>query len=229
MRRSHSKGLIVLAACLPLLGGCSEWFFSGEPYPDRSRPVVLVETTGGVELGATTEYGILTLGRTATEGACRVHYFLGPTPMQDAGELASTGSVFTRADIDLKTSAVRVFDRTPNATDELLVMWTADGTTVQAVDVELVRSEKIAGSVLHHPGEELPPGAAVLRRDLEGLSFVGLIAGKATIDSGPARGNYFVFAGVDRIREMLAVPVKHPVDYEPKYRPDGVVVMKPIK
>ncbi|MCA8974551.1 MAG: hypothetical protein KDC98_07500 [Planctomycetes bacterium] len=222
---------LLAIAVLPLFTGCSEWFFSGVASPDRSRPVVLVETTGGIELGAATEYGILTLGRTATEGPCRVHYFLGPTPMVDDGALAATGSLFTRAEIDLKTPTVQVLARAPTAEDELLAMWTPDGKATRLVDVQLCRTPGIEGDVLDHPGEEIPTGAAILRRndhDLR-LDFVGLIAGRATVDSGPTKGRYFVFAGVDRIREMLAVPERHPVDYEPKYRPDGITVMKPIK
>ena len=41
------RAAIAAAFLLPLLSGCSVWFFSGESWIDRSRPVVLVETTGG--------------------------------------------------------------------------------------------------------------------------------------------------------------------------------------
>lgn len=216
---------LLAAAALATLPGCVSWFFSGVHYMDRSRPVALVETVGGVELGATTEYGVLTLGRTATEGPCRVHYLLGPTPLVDDGELEFTGAVFTRAEIDLKHQAVRVHDRAPSTDDELLVMWTPDGAAVHSVGVELATGDDIEGDVLLDPGDDLPAGAAVLRRDREGTTFVGLIAGKATI----GERSYFVFAGVDRVREMLAIPEKYPVDYAPKYRPDGITVLKPIR
>lgn len=219
--------LIALLAAVPLLSGCSVWFFSGETAYDWSRPVVLVETTGGVEFGATTEFGILTLGRTAQTGPCRVHYFLGPTPLIEDGELLPTGSVFTRADIDLKTMAVRGLDHAPDPRDELLVLWTPDGTTTQSVPVRLARVPGVEGDVLEHPGRDLPPGAAVLLPTHEdGLLFVGLIAGKATLSGGDVDGTYYVFAGVDRIREMLAVP-QGETDMVPKYRTDGISVLKP--
>lgn len=221
----------VLLLLLLLLAGCTEWLFAGERGKDRSRPVVLVETTGGVELGATTEYGILTLGRTATAGACRVHYFLGPTPMIDDGELEATTSAFTRVEIELATQRARVLDRDLQDGDELLVMWTPDGTTTETVDVTLARRPDIEGDVLTDPGVALPTGATVLRyndRD-EFYDFVGLVAGKAVIDQGPNRGSWYVFAGTARMRELLAIPEKHPVDYEPRYRPDGITVLKPIK
>jgi len=218
-------------AVLSLLPACSKWFFSGEHWMDRSRPVVLVETTGGVELGATPEYGILTLGRTAKEGAYRVHYFLGPTPMVDDGQLTATDSIFTRAEIDLRTQMIRILDRELRPSDELFVMWTPNGTTTQTVDVELARLDGIEGDVLMHPGQDLPTGATLLRRnEMEsGFAFVGLIAGSATVEGGPAQGRYFVFAGINRMRELLAVPEKYPVDYELKHRADGITVLKPIK
>lgn len=216
-------------ACLLLLAGCSSWLFSGDERLDRSRPVALVETTGGVEFGATTEFGVLTLGRTATAGPCRVHYFLGPTPVIERGELAAATSTFTRATIDLKTQLLRALDHTPGADDRLVVMWTPDGRTTRALPVSLARAPGITGDVLADPGEELPAGATVLCVGEHGYLFAGLVAGRATLDQGPAQGRYYVFAGVDRVRELLAIPQRHPVDLEPHYRPDDIIVQKPVK
>ena len=211
------------------LSSCSVWFFSGESWVDRSQPVALVETVGGVELGATTEFGVLLLGRTATEGPCRVHYFLGPTPMIEDGELSSTGSMFTVAEIDLKTMSLRVLDRCPNSEDPLIVMWTPDGTHTEQLSVQLAAEPGIKGDVLQHPGSEVPIGAAVFAETDEGLLFVGLVAGKAEVADQGAVRQYFVFAGVDRLREMLAIPTPHPTDFVPKYRTDDISVMKPLK
>ena len=59
--------------------------------------------------------------------------------------------------------------------------------------------------------------------------FAGLIAGRATVHDGPNQGRYYVVAGVDRVRELLAVPRKYPVHLAPKYRTDDISVMKPLK
>ena len=226
MRRCSAAALVSTLVVLP---SCSVWFFSGEEWVDRSRPVVLVETTGGVECGATTELGILTLGRTAKSGPCRVHYFLGKTPTIEDGELVPTGTdTFVRAEIDLKSMAVRVLDHDPAASDALHAMWTADGITTHSVPVRLARDPGITGDVLHDPGQPLPVGATILRQHPDnGLEFVGLVAGKAEVEGRPQP--YYVFAGVDRIREMLAVPELHPRDLSPKYRTDDISVLKPVK
>lgn len=226
MRCKVAAPLLLLTALLP---SCSAWFFSGEHWIDRSRPVVLLETTGGVEYGAATEFGVLSLGSTATEGPCRVHYFLGPTPLIESGALQTVSPRFVRAEIDLKTQMARALDRSPTADDDLLVMWTEDGQTVRTVRVDLATGKGLAGDVLRDPGTDLPGGATLLCRGPKGESmFAGLIAGIATVDSGPAAGRYYVFAGVDRVREMLAIPHKYPVDLAPKYRTDGISVMKPV-
>jgi hypothetical protein len=221
---------LIAALLLPVLPGCSAWFFSGEPTVDRSRPVALVETTGGIELGATTEFGVLTLGRSAATGPCRVHYFLGPTPLIEDGELKVTGSLFTRAEIDLKTMALRALDRSPAPERELLVMWTPDGVSTRSCAAVLASVSGVEGDVLADPGVELPAGATVMQRNTENeLQFAGLIAGKVTVGSDAAARSYYVFAGVDRMREMLAVPQQYPVDLVPKYRPDDIQTFKPVK
>ncbi len=214
---------------LAILPGCSAWFFSGEHWIDRSRPAVLVETTGGIEYGAATEFGVLTLGRSAESGPCRVHYLLGPTPIVENGELLATGSIFKRAEIDLKTQLVRALDRSPKPTDELRVMWMPDGHGVQSHGVQLADAAGVRGDVLTDPGTPLPAGATVLcRGEDESWLFVGLVAGRYTEERPDGERSYYVFAGVDRLRELLATPVPHTVDMRPKYRTDDISVLKPV-
>ncbi|MFK7739620.1 MAG: hypothetical protein AB8H80_04790 [Planctomycetota bacterium] len=227
MRRKVAS--IALTALL--LPSCSVWFFSGERHSwvDRTRPVALLETTGGVELAATTEFGVLSLGRTATDGPCRIHYFLGPTPLIETGKIQPTGSMFAEAVLDLKTQAARILDRQPDEYDEFYVMWTPNGTTVETVSVERVSGEGLNGDLLQDPGVELPAGATLLCRDIHGkILFAGLIAGRANVTGGAAAGTYYVYAGTDRVRELLAIPQQFPVDEVPHYRPDGITTMRAI-
>jgi hypothetical protein len=213
--------LVVLCGCA-LLPGCVSWFFSGLPKVDRSRPVALLETTGGVECAATTELGILSLGRSATSGPCRVHYFLGPTPMIEDGKMTATGTAFYRADMDLKTQAVRVLARSVEPTDHLVAMYTLDGNDVVTVAVALARGEGLEGDLLADPGQRLPAGAAVLARNDEGLWFCGLISGRVTRSDSAA--SWYTFAGPDRIRELLAIPVDSHADVRFRHRVDDITV-----
>jgi hypothetical protein len=122
------RAALAAAAILSLCtASCGVGLFSGENWIDRNRPAVLVETTGGIECGAATEFGVLTLGRSARSGPCRVRYFLGPTPIVETGTLQVASATFSRAEIDLKTQLVRCLDRSLAPTDELQVQWTLDG------------------------------------------------------------------------------------------------------
>lgn len=219
----------LLIALLMPLGSCSHWWFSGVPQLDRSRPVALIETTGGIELGATTELGILTLGRSAKNGPCRVHYFLGPTPLIEDGKMVTTGSVFTVAEIDLQTQSLRVLDRTPRPDESLLVMWTPNGVSTQSLPVQLANDPDVAGDVLADPGVDLPAGASIFMQDDHGMRFVGLVSGVATLERPAGDRRYYTFSGVNRLREMLAVPEIYPYDYRTIFRPDDIIISKPIK
>jgi hypothetical protein len=55
------------------------------------------------------------------------------------------------------------------------------------------------------------------------------VAGKASFDGAPGAGSFYVYAGVNRIREMLAVPEVYPTEYETKFRLDDITVRKPIQ
>lgn len=220
---------VVLAALCASTAGCAGWFFTGVPTVDRSRPVALVQTTEGVEHAATTEYGVLFLGRTATEGPCRVQYFLGPTPLVEDGTIESAGGMFYRAAIDLKTQHIPVLERPLGPEDEIVAMFAADGG-VDTVSVELARDEYAAGNLLDAYGSEVPAGAAVLAIDDDGdYRFAGLVSGKATLRGQGWTREYYAFAGVDRVREMLLLPVRYPADERAVHRPDDITVIKQIK
>ena len=205
---------------------CATWFLDFLPKVDRTRPVALVETTNGAELGACTELGVLTLGRAATTGPCRVHYFLGPTPMTEDGTLAPASPVFCRADIDLATQHLRILERPLQPADTLVAMYTRDGQDVEEIPVQLCRDPGFEGDVLQ-AGRELPPGATVLIQQKDGFRFCGLVSARAELQGASGTRTVWLFVGVDRVRELLALPVRHPVEYEPHWRPDGVTVMKP--
>jgi hypothetical protein len=220
------SGLLAATALLGC-GGCVSWLFSGLPTPDRSRPVAMIETTGGIEYGATTEFGILTLGRTATSGPCRVHYFLGQAPMTEDGVIAASDTVFHRAVIDLHTQHVRAWDRPLQAGDELLAIYTPDGLDTVEVAVRLASTAGIEGDVLQDPGVALPPGAGVFVQSREGLRFCGLIAAKAALVQDGSERSYYLLAGLDRLRELVATPEPRNPDMEVRYRPDDIAVKRP--
>lgn len=222
------RSRVLTAAALGALASCTAGLFSSEPRIDRSQPVALIETQGGIELGAATEFGVLTLGRTATDGPCRVHYFLGSTPLIEDGTLLRASAVFTFADIELKTQRARCLDRDPTANDELLAMWLTDTKSVQTAAVTLAADPAVKGDALSADAE-LPAGAALFAQTDAGLRFFGLVAGKAELTQSGQTRAFYVFAGMDRVRELLATPQEYPPRTAPKFRYDGIVVDRPLK
>lgn len=217
--------LCSLAACA-LLASCAQWFFSGRPEPSRMRPVALVETTGGVEFGATTEFGILTLGRTAATGPCRVHLFLGENPIIEDGAISAATPTFCRADIVLATQSIRILDRPLQDGDELVAMYTPDGSSLVEVPVARAAGMGATGDLVDADGTELPAGAAILLEGNEGYRFVGLVTARAELTQEGSTRTFHAYAGLDRLRELAAVPVPHPVNTTWDHRPDGVLIKR---
>ena len=210
-----------------LLSGCAYSFFSApNPLPDKSRPVARIETRGGVEFGATTEYGVLFLGRTATEGPCRVHYFLGPTPVIEDGTIVSSGSVYSRAEIDLKNQSIPVLERELEPDDTLVAMYMA-GPDVRTVSVSLAQDPDVDGDILAWPGQALPAGTAILLATADdGYRFVGLVSGEAELRVGDDSRRFVVFAGTNQLRDMLLVPERYPTEETIRHRADDITVIK---
>lgn len=212
----------VLATALLLCSSCTAHLLSGVPAIDHSRPVVWIETRSGAEMGAATSEGILFLGRSATTGPCRVHYFLGHTPVVEDGEVRPFGSVFHRAEIDLRHPVAHLLGRDP-AWDDPLYVLLHTGNSMERIPVTLAFDDRVEGDVLTWPGRPLPPGAPVCIPDGDRWLLVGLVAGQATLSDGT---KFIVFAGCDRQREALAVPRPYPEVRTLRHRPDDIHFVK---
>ncbi len=215
------------AAVLLLLPACTAHLFSGVRRPDFSRPVVTIETRAGHEQGVATSEGILFLGRTAQSGPCRVHYFLGDTPMVDDGEITRFGSVLCRADVDLAQQQAALLGREPTGADQLVIL-IHGMTEVVRVPVQLAAGDGIAGDLLVWPGRPVPPGAGIfaVEPESERLLLVGLVAGAVELEAAGNTQRYLAFSGSDALRQGLAQPQPWPPRSEVRHRPDDISVRK---
>lgn len=213
-----SRALLLLALVLP---GCSQWLLSGVPRPSNARPVMRIETRGGSELGVGTDAGILFLGRTAQKGPCRIHYWLGPTPLVDDGEVERWGGVFFRANMDLKHPYAPFLDR-DLGDDEPLVALMTDGRSFEEIGLQRARGPGVAGDLVVWPGRDLEAGTGVFVYGERGLALVGMIAG--SVQLGDQR--YLVHTGTTALREALlaAKPSREP--RRVVHRPDDITIDK---
>ena len=216
--------------CCALASSCTAFFFSGIYFPDRTRPVALIELRGEeAKLGATTSEGILFLNDTSAVGPCRVHYFLGPDLVVDDGEVRGFSSTYSEAEIDLKTQAVPVLTRDPRPDDELVALVLV-GNDVERVTVELANDGIATGYALKWPGRALPAGTGIFQidagRNAGELRFVGLASDLVEHRSATGVTQYITFTGPARMREALATPRPMFTVRPVKHRPDGITIRR---
>ncbi len=225
----HSLRQFAAFALLTSLWSCTAFFFTGTHYPDRSRPVVMIDTRKGTELGATTTEGILFLNQGQAEGSCQVHLFLGDIPIIEDGVIQTFGSAFSRAIIDLKHQAVPILTREVGAQDSITIIH-MQGEGARYTPAFQVKNELVEGDVLHWPGEDIPLGAGVfVNPDAEhpaGYRFAGLITGEVTYADQNGKKRYLVFAGPSHLRKALALPRASRPQEVIRHRPDGISVRK---
>lgn len=210
---------VLLLAPLLALPSCSGWLFSGVRTADRSAPVVRIETRGGTELGAGTDHGVLFLGRTAQSGPCRVSWLVGGSVYQEEGEIQAYGSVFYRADMQLRTQEVPLLLRRPGPEDELVaILPDLEGGGVERLPVALVPGEQ---GFLQWPGRPLPAGTPVFT-SADTPQLVGLVAGELSMDGG----RRLIVAGLDPLREAWLLPRNHPGTQENTFRPDDMIIRR---
>ncbi len=218
---------VFLCVLSTVLASCAGHLFSRAMVPpDRTRPVVRIETKDGVEYGAATTEGILFLNQRGSSGPCRVHYFLGHRLMVDSGEILPFGGVYHEASIDLKHQWAPVLTRDLRPDDRLYVILMTRGR-VQRVRVFLAWDDGVEGDVLRWPGRELPAGAGVwVKQDSETYVFAGLVSATAELSRKGREAKYYLFTGPARLREALAQPRRMFPPRRIKYRPDDITVIK---
>lgn len=238
------------AAALTLLSiastGCSLDLFSDPPNPSHTRPVVRIETQGGVEYGVGTEFGVLFLGRTATDGPCRVHHFYGPDLVVDDGAIEKMGGVYYRAGIRSTHQRVEFHTEDLTAQDRLYAIMLDDAGELIERRVNLADDERISGDVLSRTTFDMPAGTGIFVRGIdqfgdETLRLAGLVAGRiefapdpgnlASLDEldRPSPDRFWVFTGPERLREALGLPESPNPRSRVIYRGDDIWVREPLE
>jgi hypothetical protein len=175
MRARRSILLAALAVQTLGLGSC----ISADP-----DPTVLVRTSGGVELGASTTYGVVFLGTTATSGEAEVVAWFGDGPELEPSLVESIGGGLYSVDVDIDLPAVPMSFDLPDTSTPLEIRGRdAAGPWVRTT--RRADEPTATGLLLLVPDEPLPPassGAGVYLRDRRGqLRLIGLLAGRVQV------------------------------------------------
>lgn len=172
-------------------------------------PVLVVQTSGGEEVGASTSHGVVFAGRTASKGVARVLVFFGDGPSVETGEIEEAGSgLFTiPVEIAVPTAEISVEPLAPGET--LHLAGRSDGVTWRGKG--RVAASGGAGGI--ETSEGIPPeGALAFRREEGRWRLSGIVA---PAEPGPA-----TILGPEALWRILLRPRPLGPPPHPPKRPD---------
>ncbi|MHC4893742.1 MAG: hypothetical protein ACYTFV_10325 [Planctomycetota bacterium] len=148
-------------------------------------PTVILETSGGRELGVSTDYGVVFLGRTARAGGVDVAAWFGDGPSIEVSVIEPVGEGIFTADTDIFLPSVALSFRTPQAGEEVVIQ----GRDVEGrwrVPTTVARPDGADGLLLDIPLELEEPndqtGAGIFVYDERGRSrLLGLLSGRVAL------------------------------------------------
>ncbi|MEM9798885.1 MAG: hypothetical protein AAGA20_01080 [Planctomycetota bacterium] len=175
---------------------------------DLADPVLGIETENGRELGVSTEYGVVFLGRTAERGEVLVEAFFGDGPSLERSVIEPVGGGLFTAEMEIRLPEVPLsFD--PPEDGELLEVQGRRGWDRWRADAPVRRVDGVEGVLLDIPDEFLSApdqiGAGVYRKLGEfDRELVGLVAGKVRIQREGRVRTYLAVVGPDTLWRLAA-------------------------
>lgn len=171
-------------------------------------PVVGIVTDKGMELGVSTEFGVVFLGKTTDRGPVVVEAYFGDGPSMEQSVIEPVGGGLYTADMEIRLPHVPVSFEVPSDGEMLEVMgrrgwdrW-ASITTCRTV-------EGVEGVLLEVPDGFLDTvdqtGAGVYRRTGKFTKdLVGLVSGKISIQRDGENRQYLAVVGADTLWRLAA-------------------------
>lgn len=173
-------------------------------------PTLVVQTSAGTELGVSTDYGVVFLGRTAQSGRVHITAWFGDGPQTESSVIEPVGSgVFTaETEIRLPEVPMNFHEILPGA--EVLVVGRRNAEVWQK-SVSVLSDPRVDGILL--PGmrqvqsapDQVGAGVFVLRGEDENKKeLVGLVSGTLTLTDGAVTKHYTTVVGMKDIWRLVA-------------------------
>jgi hypothetical protein len=168
-------------------------------------PTLRVQTDAGIELGVSTHYGIVFLGRTARSGFVEIEAHFGDGPTWESSVIEPLGGGLYTAETEIRLPSVPLKFHDPR-TGEVLEL---RGRTDQGAwkrDVIVRSDDRVLGLLIDVPPElaDAPDqvGAGLYWRNPfapEDIRLVGLVAGRVRLEEGEGSQ---VFLAVEGARSL---------------------------
>jgi hypothetical protein len=202
MERDASSLLVPLAglAVAALAVACVSPFAVIDPQERGDDPTVVIHTSAGDELGVSTDYGVVFLGRGAQSGTIEFTTWFGDGPSREQGIVETIGAGLFVTDAEIEIPTVPVAFQEPRKGTKVLVRGRETGQVWQT-DAWVAADPDVSGLLLEPSGrlEDLSPeevGAGVFWLDEEERpQLLGLISGVLHLADGNGSREYVTVVG----------------------------------
>lgn len=217
MRLSRTPVVLLLALLAP---GC----LGPAARPEPGDPTVTVGTAGGSELGVSTDYGVLFLGRGAQSGQANLTAWFYDGPSWEAGPIEDVGGGLFTAQAEIKLACVPLSFEVPPRGTEVTVRGRR-GSEVWEETTEVVTDPSVEGLLLQ-PTDRLRAmrddevGAGVFVGPPEARRLIGLVSGRLLLENGDGNREFVTVLGPDDLWRVVLAHKSAPEPERAVYRED---------
>ena len=218
--RSSRPCLVLVAPIALFVPGC----LGPAARPGPGDPTVVVGTAGGSELGVSTDYGVLFLGRGAQSGEANLTAWFADGPSWEAGPIQDVGGGLYTALAEIKLACVPLtFELPPNGTE--VTVRGRRGSEVWEETTEIVTHASVEGLLLR-PTDRLRDmrddevGAGVFVGPPEARRLIGLVSGKLLLENEGASREFVTVLGPDDLWRVVLWHKSAPKPERTYYRED---------
>ncbi len=195
-----------VAACMLQLSAC---IAVANLRDHTTDPTVVIHGATGDELGVSTSYGIVFLGRHSNRGRVEFTSWFGDGPSLEEGVIEPVGDELYTTSAEILLSNVPLLFQAPDP-GETVVVRGRRGSGIWEFEAELTSDPRVEGLLLK-PSPELEAlandqlGAGVFFLDATGRKqLIGLVTGRMQIQ-GPdgARHGYVTVSGPDQLWRLV--------------------------
>ncbi len=172
-------------------------------------PTLLIQTDGGRELGVSTEYGVVFLGRTASSGDVNMTAWFGDGPSQEKSSIEPLGGDLYTAETEIRLPSVPLSFDDPIPGDTLTIVG-REGNTVWSEEVLVLSDPRVFGVLLEVPekmrGRNDQIGAGVYsipEGDLSKMRLVAIASGVITISTADGDVKYLAAYGPQQLWRLV--------------------------
>jgi hypothetical protein len=189
-------------------------------------PTLLMQTTAGTELGVSTDYGIVFLGRTARSGNVNLTAFFGDGPSIEKSAIEPLGGDLYTAEVEIRLPSVPISFDEPAPGDILTVIGRI-GASTWSQDVRVLSDPRVYGVIVEVPEvmRERPDqiGAGIYSipdGDRSKMRLVAIASGIITITTAEGSTDYLTAYGPQHLWRLVTYRQDHNLHKPWIYRPD---------